>query len=217
MFNLTWQQLTLLIAPWPLLASTAACYRALQRRLGAPRAYLLGFCFYWLFWCAALPLVLLGPQGVARLFWAVANPFGQPWWLGAFCLLGPPLVSLLAVFPRAVRRTTWQIVAVSAALALVNGTLEELLWRGTFIALFPQSLLLGQVYAAAGFALWHLAPQTIYPSRGPGGRWGLVAGTLFLGLLWSWVAGSTGTILYLAVAHIVVDFSALGWDVLFEG
>ena len=43
----------------------------------------------------------------------------------------------------------------------------------------------------------------------------LVAQMYFLGLLWAWVANTTGSILWTAVGHILIDFSALGWGVLF--
>ena len=54
------------------------------------------------------------------------------------------------------------------------------------------------------------------PSRkGFGGKIALVAQVWFLGLLWAWVANDTGVILWTTIAHILIDFSALGWDVLF--
>jgi membrane protease YdiL (CAAX protease family) len=58
--------------------------------------------------------------------------------------------------------------------------------------------------------------SVVPPARG--GRWGkaaLVAQVCFLGLLWAWVANTTGSILWTALAHILIDFSALGWGVLF--
>ena len=66
-----------------------------------------------------------------------------------------------------------------------------------------------------GFALWHFAPQSIFPYKGPGGRVALVVEVWFLGLLWAWVANNTGVILWTAMSHILIDFSALGWAVLF--
>jgi membrane protease YdiL (CAAX protease family) len=48
-------------------------------------------------------------------------------------------------------------------------------------------------------------------SANRGGRWGkaaLVAQVCVLGLLWAWVANNTGNILWTAVSHILIDFSA---------
>jgi membrane protease YdiL (CAAX protease family) len=207
---LSWQQIALLITPWALLATTYLCYATLKRHLRAPLAYLGGFAFYWVAWCIVLPLVLLGPRSLADLF-RVAPPFGDPVWLGAFCLVGPPLVSFASIFPGALRRASPKVFLASAICAIVNGTLEEVLWRGAYTGLFPDSFWLGQFYASVGFAAWHFAPQCVYPYTGPGGRVGLVVAVGFLGMLWAWVAGNTGAILWTVVSHILVDFTALGW------
>lgn len=81
--------------------------------------------------------------------------------------------------------------------------------------LFPGQLWLALLYPSIGFALWHLAPQSIFPSTWRGGRVAFVAQAGFLGLLYGWVANSTGVILWTAMSHILIDFSALGWDVVF--
>jgi membrane protease YdiL (CAAX protease family) len=208
---LSWQQIALLLAPWVLLGTTYLCYGALKRRLAAPTAYLGGFLFYWVAWCIVLPLVVLGPRRLAGLFRPCASPLGHPWWLGVFCLVGPPLFSFATVFPGALRRANPKVWLASAAAAIVNGTLEEVLWRGTYIALFPDDFWLGQLYATVGFAVWHFSPQSVYPYRGPGGQVGLVVAVGFLGLLWAWVANNTGVILWTAISHILIDLSALGW------
>ncbi len=207
---LTGPQLTLLLTPWLLLATTYACFRFLSRRLGTTWAYFGGFLFYWLVWCLLLPIGLLGPTALLDLFRPVA-PFGEPGWLGAFCLIAPPLISLLTIFPRELRRADRTIVLVSIGLAIVNGTLEEILWRGTYLVVFRDNVWLALIYPSLGFALWHLAPQTIIPFAGQGGKWSLVIAVGFLGLLWAWVANSTGVIVWTVSAHILIDFSALGW------
>ena len=58
--------------------------------------------------------------------------------------------------------------------------------------------------------------MSIFPYKEPGGRVALVAEVWFLGLLWAWVANNTGVILWTAMAHILIDFSALGWNLLFK-
>jgi hypothetical protein len=59
--------------------------------------------------------------------------------------------------------------------------------------------------------------MSIFPlsGKGFGCKIALVAQVWFLGLLWAWVANDTGVILWTAIAHILIDFSALGWYVLF--
>jgi hypothetical protein len=211
-----WRQSVYLALPWLLLGTTLVCFTILKRTYGARKAYLAGFIFYWTFWCLVAPFALLDPQIIRNLFRPVAQPFGQPWPFGVLCLLGPPLVSLAVILPRQLPGASRRLILISALLAVVNGSLEELLWRGVYISIFPENTWLAIVYPALGFAVWHFAPQTIYSYTGPGGRIILVIGAVMLGLLWGWAAASTGVILYTALAHIVVDFSALGWREVFN-
>jgi membrane protease YdiL (CAAX protease family) len=63
------------------------------------------------------------------------------------------------------------------------------------------------------FKIGYQHSQALSPWRG--GRVAFVAQAGFLGLLFGWVANDTGVILWTAMSHILIDFSALGWDVLF--
>jgi hypothetical protein len=207
---LTWQQLSLLLTPWLLLVTTYGCFRFLKHRLSTAWAYFGGFLFYWLVWCLLLPIGLLGPTALIDLFRPVA-PFGELWWIGAFCLIAPPVISLVTIFPRELRRADRTILLVSIVLAVVNGTLEEVLWRGAYLIVFRDNVWLALIYPSLGFALWHLAPQVIIPYQGQGGQFSLVIAVGFLGLLWARAANSAGVIVYTVIAHILVDFAALGW------
>jgi hypothetical protein len=164
---LSWNQVALLIAPWLLLATTYLVYQLLTRRYGKKWSYLGGFLFYWIGWCLFIPLALLGPRSLARLFQSAPSPFGQPWWLAAFCLLAPPLVAYVFLFPQALRKASARLVLVSALLDLVNGPLEEVLWRGAYLTLFPGQFWLALLYHSIGFA--HLPPGS-HVGRSPH-RW----------------------------------------------
>ena len=149
---LAWNQVALLIAPPLLLATTHPVYQLLERRYGKKWSYLGGFLFYWTLWCLLFPLALLGPQRLLGLFRGVSSPFGHPWWLGAFCLLAPPLVAFIFLFPGVLQKASVRLVLVSALLALVNGPLEEVLWRGAYLTLFPGQSWLTLLYPSLGFA-----------------------------------------------------------------
>ena len=209
MDSITGQQIFLLLTPWLLLGSTTLVFQAFKRRIGAHKSYLAGFLFYWIVWCLLVPLILIGPEKLLALFRPTGFSLGLPAWLGAFCLLGPPLVSFATIFPGAVRKTSLMLVLVTAFFAVINGTAEEILWRGAYAALFPDNFWIGQLYASLGFGLWHLAPQSIFPSQGHGGKIALAAAAGFLGLLWAWVANTTSIILFTVLSHILIDFSAL--------
>jgi uncharacterized protein len=204
------EQIVLLVTPPVLLASTFLAYRGLVARFGLKRGYFGGFLFYWLAWCLLLPLALLGPGGLGALFRNVAPRYGDPAWLGLLLLLFPLLLGYGFAFPRAVRGAGWTLLLVSAAIAVVNGTLEEVVWRGTYVALFPEGWVLGMVFPAIGFGLWHLAPQSVLPSRYPGGEVALVVVSGIVGLMWGWVAHQARSIVWVTVSHVLFDFSGLG-------
>lgn len=203
------QQLTLIAAPPILLATTSAVYQAAAARLGKRLGYLVGFVFYWGGWCILLPLAAVGPDGLRRMF-AQARPTRTPAWLRLVLLLGPVVAPFLGTFRREAKQAGPQVLAASALFGLVNGTLEEVLWRGTYTTAFPDSKLWGYLYPSVWFGLWHLAPQTVFPSKGRGGALAFALMAIFLGLSWGWVAQEMGSIRWTVAAHTLNNFMALG-------
>ncbi|WP_457566668.1 CPBP family intramembrane glutamic endopeptidase, partial [Caldithrix abyssi] len=129
---------------------------------------------------------------------------------GLFLLALPPILAGVTVFRKNRSRITAKILWISAALALVNGALEELLWRGTYLTVFPDRWFWGLLYPTVGFALWHWAPQRVRPSKMPGGVGAFLMGALFLGLCWGGVAWQTQSILFTIPSHVLTDFLGLG-------
>ena len=210
------KRVALVLLPPLLLASTVPAYRWLGARLDPKRGYFAGFLFYWAGWCLLVPLWVLGPQGVRDLFRDVRPHVGRPTGVELLCLVLSPLVGFSFAFPRQLRTANRRIVVASAALALVNATLEEILWRGAYAAVFPDQVMWGYLYPVAGFAVWHVAPQTIFPSPYPGGTPSFVGAAAMSGLQWGWVAWRTGSIRWTTVSHVLFDFSALGARLYFD-
>ena len=178
----TGPQIALVSAPPCLLLTTYLAFRYAAARLGPGRGYLAGFLFYWICWCCLLPLLTVGPEGLREMFQAPQPMFGRPNWLGAFLLVGPPLVMYLARFPAEVKGASSKIVVYSALFALANGAMEEILWRGAYITAFPANWLWAYLYPSIWFGLWHLAPQAIYPSEMPDGALAFA----FTSSCWAW-------------------------------
>jgi membrane protease YdiL (CAAX protease family) len=118
-------------------------------------------------------------------------------------------------FPRALVGATPKTVLLSAVIAAVNAPLEELLWRGTYVAVFRQSRRLSYVYPNIWFGLWHLAPLSVVPNRAPGGSASFVIASCVVGFLWGWVALNSRSIGVTSVAHGLFDFSGLGGRIYF--
>jgi hypothetical protein len=139
-------------------------FPALARRLGGRRGHLAGFAVYWA-GCYLVPLALLGRGRVKTLLRQPGRPLPSPRWLAVTVLLVPPLGALGTELAPQVRKADPVLLGTAASVATINATAEELLWRGLFIATFPDELVRGWLWPAAGFTAWHLAPLSVLPSR----------------------------------------------------
>jgi membrane protease YdiL (CAAX protease family) len=194
--------------PVLVLVTTYAVFKTSAHMVGPVPGYLLGFLFYWSVWCLVVPLWLLGWARVRSLF---QSPVGMRTPLARVALLGLPLILGYGyAFPRALAGADVVVILVSAVLALVNGVLEELLWRGAYIEVFPDSRRLSVYYPTIGFAVWHFSPQSVFPNPAPGGRVSLVIVAGLVGLIWAWVARRDGSIRATTLSHVLFDFSGLG-------
>jgi len=79
-----------------------------------------------------------------------------------------------------------------------NGFFEELLWRGVYLELFPDTILFRIVWPSIWFGLWHYAPGAISPDGNP---LGLMGGSGLMGFYLSFLAERTGTLWWTVVAH----------------
>jgi hypothetical protein len=158
------RQWALLFAPPLLIGSMLAAFRGLSALLGPKVGYFAGFVCYWLVWCLAFPLWILRGIPVSRLFRRSADPLGEPAWLGLLLLLFPALGAALTIFARRLRDASPPVLLSSAALAIVNATGEEMLWRGIYARSFPRQVMRGYLYPAVGFARLPSRPA-IHPSQ----------------------------------------------------
>ena len=98
------------------------------------------------------------------------------------------------------------VFVAALVLALVNAPAEEMLWRGTYNALFPGSLRLAYLYPTVFFGLWHFAPAVVMENPLPGGTWSFVGGATVVGALWGWLAWRTRSILLTTLSHLAANF-----------
>ena len=189
------QQIVALLMPIILVAVMVPIFRALARKLGPTRGWYAGLVVYWLLWGLLFPLLLLGKQAVLDLFRrpTIDLPAGL---LAAVPVLFAAIGRFLPGM-RYEKSTRWAFLAL-AGTAVANGVLEELLWRGTYLALFPGNILLGILWPSLGFGLWHYAPGSV---SGKGKVVGLMAGAAFLGLFLGFLTRQTGSLWWAILSH----------------
>ncbi len=221
--------LFVIVYPTILTASMYAAFQILISELGFQTGYIAAFALYWVGWGIVFPIFVLGgPKAIVDLFKIPKarkkeeeELEEQPSWekkVILSILLWLPLIfpASFSFAPR-IGDATVQIILISIGIGIAIGTTEEILWRGIYIKKFPYSKLLGIIFPAIWFAVWHISPQSIKPNPLPGGAASFVFYALMLGLSWGYVAWKTGTIRGVATAHVVHDSLGLSGFTFLDG
>ena len=208
------RRLVALALPVAVPIAMTATFAVASDRLGQRGGYLAGFGLYWAS-CGALSFAILGRSRMRHVVRDARPRLGKPAVLGAALLLWPPAGAIATRLIPDLGGATPAMVATAVSVAAVNAVLEELLWRGVYVTLWPRNPWLGWVWPAIGFGAWHLAPQVIHPS--PLGPLAYVAAATALGLSWGWVAWRTGSIRWVTVSHVLTDSSGIRNALFFLG
>ncbi|WP_310773194.1 CPBP family intramembrane glutamic endopeptidase [Mycobacterium sp. Z3061] len=187
------------IIPVAVPSTMAAVFTALARRMPERTAYNVGFAVYWIAWCLAVPVWLLGARQAVRLLTA-----GRRLPRDHFVLLALPVAGAVVTQLIPHRRdidTATALVMVGSA--MINATGEELLWRGVFMRELEDRPRMAQTLSLLGFSTWHYAPQLILPS--PLGRGRFVAGSAVVGSAMNAAAWKAGGLRQVLIAHAIVD------------
>ncbi len=204
-----------LIAPVVLIIATYAVFRLLMPLAGERTACFTGFAFYWLVGGIVLPVTLIGRDGVAALFGRHPVRRGLPFTIALGLLAVPVVFGFLFAFPAILPFASGATLLGLAAYAVVNGTLEEVFWRGTFARRFPSNPWLGMIYPAVIFSLWQLVPWAVFPSLLHVPAFIVLGVALPAGLLYNWVAWWTGSIHWTVLSHVLTNLSGVGAMVIF--
>lgn len=193
------RRLIVLATPAAVPLSMAAVFAALARRLSPRTAYNAGFAIYWAGWGVLVPVAVLGPRRALRVLVSGRRPGAGELAAAWLPVVGATTTELLP------HRTlvTRPVLATMIGSAAVNATTEELLWRGMFLELFPEDVVRGSLWPLAGFSLWHLAPQIVFPSHR--GRWAFVAGAAVVGAASAGLSWRTRGLRWVLLPHIATD------------
>ena len=203
------RRLALWLAPVAILGTMYLVFLAASLLVPQHYAAYAGLPVYWLAWCLAFPLWVVGRRGLREMLQATPHPLGRPAWLGLLFLVLPIVmtVSYTAVTLGAdLPRIPLAAVAIAAVIATCNGVGEEVLWRGTYHVAQRGSLVPGYLFPAVGFGVWHLAAVPFSDYALPGGLVPYVAGGIALGLMWGWVTRRSGSIRDAVASHMILNF-----------
>lgn len=170
-------------------------FRLAARRFGDTIAWFLGLGVYWLLWGLGYSIGMLGSEAALDLL--RPRPFRID---AALLALMPPALAAIGRFRLGMmyeKSTRWAAIGSPIA-ALGNGFFEELLWRGTYLALFRQNVWVGVLWSGLWFGLGHYAPGSVSNEQGVRT---LMTGAIFLGIFLSVLTYHTGTIWWAILSH----------------
>ncbi len=175
-------------------------------------SFSLGYGLYWLFWCLAFPVWLMGWGQLKQVLLKVQQPLRKQAFLGVIILAIPVILSVVFTGPFEGERALWPestllMMLIAIPMSLWNGLLEEILWRGAFIRLFPKKLFCGVIYPAIGFGAWHLGPFLATEPWNIEQVFILLGGGAIFGLCWNYIAMKTGSIRYTVYSHILANIA----------
>ena len=179
--------------------SMAGAFTVLSRLLGPRRGYNAGFTLYWAGWCFAFPLWTMGGKRSLRLLTEATRLSG----VDAVSLMVPLAGAVATELIPDRRAIDLKVAGVMAGSAVVNAVGEELLWRGAYLEAFPDDVWRGAIWPWAGFTLWHLAPQMVFPSRH--GRIGFLGGAALVGAASARVTWKSRGLRWTLGPHILTD------------
>ncbi len=189
------KQIIAVLMPILLIAVMYPVFQLLARRFGNTVGWYSGLAIYWFIWGFLYPVQILGKEKVLGLI----QP--QRFDLGAVLLASIPIVvAAVGRFQFGMqyeKATIWAWFGLLAT-AVGNGFFEEVLWRGTYMELFPDNTLLRIFWPSLWFGLWHYAPGSV---SNEGSVLGLMVAGVFFGLLLSFLAKRTDTLWWSILSH----------------
>lgn len=201
------RELALWLTPVFALLTSFAVLQSAVFAFGQRAGFAVGLAFYWIVWCLLLPLAILGGDGFTQIF---ARSRDELRLREALLLMFPPVVGFSTIFPLLLWMGNGQLFLAAGIIALINGTLEEVLWRGTYLQVFGDRLWGGLLYPALGFGLWHVAPIAAHWSWSPARALLIAASAGIVGLCYGAVARHTRSIRWTIMSHVLMNFAGLG-------
>lgn len=161
--------------------------------------YLIGFLFYWLFWCLYIPKKITGLK-IKEFFIDEVSIFKwKNLWI-LLLLLATIIAPIFMYTIPAFKSMPLIVLLLGIPLAIIHSFFEELFWRGFYAKQFKASILYGIVIPTIFFALWHFSPQFAIKSDTPVM---FALSTLPLGLTYALTGYVTKSARWSFIAHAI--------------
>ncbi len=199
------QKIAILLSPI-LFVVMFAVYQGFAAILGSNLGWYAGFAIYWPIFCLVIPLLLVGSDRIIERYKIIKI---NAKYLLVF--LFPVFMTLIGgLFMSTAERDVIGFV-IWLGMSVGNGVFEEILWRGTYPILFPDSKIFGFAWPAIWFSIWHFAPGSLSQNFQP---IVLVSGALMLGVFFGWGAFKTKSLFWASVGHTFSGLIQVIWNII---
>ena len=162
--------------------------------------YLVGLAMYWIVFLVPL---IVWRGGFGRVVYTVTMPRMPLVFLNAVMIIAVGVAAAIALQSNPLSPIIFAFIFVAA---LLNGTLEEVFWRGTILNDdAKKSELMTQL---ALFTAWHIALLFADGVTVTGGAFGLLGGAFIAGVLWTWTRMQTGSVGFGIIGHVGLNLVA---------
>lgn len=175
--------------------------------LGAKWGYVTGLAGYWFYCLIAVWLVSGGKMNYFKEMWNRQQSGNYVKWISLAAFLPALGLFFVSFLPNAAQ-LTFATGILLVLVVLLNGSIEELYWRGLYLLEYTDNFFLGFILPWLFFGAWHIS---LWFARGvvyKDGFLALVGGAYMLGLIWTWVARSNGNLRVVIPSHILVNLFA---------
>jgi membrane protease YdiL (CAAX protease family) len=197
------QKIAILLSPL-LFGVMFLVYQGFAILLGKNLGWYAGFAIYWPIFCVAIPLLLVGSDEIIRRYKIITI---NPKYLLVY--LFPVFMTLIGGFFMSTSERDLTGLIVWLGMSVGNGVFEEILWRGVYPTLFPNSKMFSFAWPAIWFSIWHFAPGSLSQNFQP---LTLVSGALMLGIFFGWGAFKTKSLFWASTGHTFSGLFQIIWN-----
>ena len=198
---------TLLVSSLLMLPVTFGLFQLTTASLGPKWGYVTGFLGYWAYCLITAWLVSGSDWNYFKDIWSQQRDGKYAKWIALAAFIPAFGVFFVSFLPN-VAKLTLSAAILLIVMVILNGTIEELYWRGLYLLEYPNNARIGFFLSWLLFGAWHIS---LWFARGilyKDGFLALVGGAYGLGLIWTWVARSNGNLRAVVSAHILANLFA---------
>ena len=198
---------TLLTSSFILLPFVFVLFQITSRTLGPKWGFMMGFLGYWSFLLLTAWLISGSDLNYLKGMWNQKRENKNSKLIGIVLVVVVIACFFIGFAPDAAKLTL-STGALVLIMAVLNGPIEELYWRGLYLLEYRNSTRIGFILSVLLFGTWHFS---LWFAKGMIYKEGIIPVVVVpygLGILWAWSARSNGNIRATVLTHILINIFA---------